>query len=93
MSGAAPSVIELRSAMEPLAEAVLEIWVLVSAAMAADDQAVFRKHGEALVSKYRARCHAVGRAGVSPHRDQAISFARSTRCSIAISAGAVTSER
>ncbi|MFH1340633.1 MAG: cytochrome c [Pseudomonadota bacterium] len=36
--------------------------------MAADDQAAFRKHGEALVSEYCARCHAVGRVGVSPHR-------------------------
>lgn len=54
--------------MERFATALLAILVLISPATAADDQAALQEHGEALVSKYCARCHAIGRAGASPHR-------------------------
>lgn len=54
--------------MEPLAAAFWAILVLISSATAADDQAALQKHGEVLVLKYCARCHAIGRAGESPHR-------------------------
>lgn len=39
----------------------------LSSAMAADNQAELRWHGERLVSKFCARCHAVGRIGTSRH--------------------------
>jgi mono/diheme cytochrome c family protein len=68
MSGAASPTIELSSAMEPLAAALLAILVLISSATAADNQAALQRHGKALVLKYCARCHAIGRAGESPHR-------------------------
>lgn len=38
-------------------------------AIAADKQTAFEERGEALVTKYCARCHAVGRAGASPHQE------------------------
>jgi cytochrome c len=54
--------------MERIAAAFLAIEVSVSSAVAADDQVALQKQGEALVAKYCARCHAIGRAGASPHR-------------------------
>ena len=53
--------------MGRLAAAFL-VLVSVSSAAAADDQAALQRHGHALVAKYCMRCHAVGRAGASPHR-------------------------
>lgn len=53
--------------MERSAASFFAILVWVSSAAAADAQAAFERHGEALVTKYCARCHAIGRAGASPH--------------------------
>lgn len=54
--------------MQRVIVAFLAILIWVLSAAAADDQAAFEKHGQALVAKHCARCHAVGRAGASPHR-------------------------
>ena len=52
------------------------IWRLVLAALSvmvlghpaiAEDSAALEKRGEALLAKHCARCHAIGRAGTSPH--------------------------
>lgn len=68
MSGPTSFMIDQTSAMERFAAAFLAIMAAASPATAADDQPALQKHGEALVSKYCARCHAIGRAGASPHR-------------------------
>lgn len=71
--------IELKSAVERLAAAVLAILVLISSATAADDQVALQKHGRAIVLRYCARCHAVGRTGESPHRGAPLFRALSQR--------------
>lgn len=47
--------------------ALLAALSLIPSAMATDHHASSERHGEALLVKYCARCHAVGRAGTSPH--------------------------
>jgi mono/diheme cytochrome c family protein len=49
------------------AATVLAALASLSAAVADDNEAALQRRGEMLVSKYCARCHAVGRAGTSPH--------------------------
>ena len=55
------------SKLQRIAAASLAIWISAYSAAAADDQMTLQRHGKALVAKYCARCHAVGRAGASPH--------------------------
>jgi mono/diheme cytochrome c family protein len=61
----------MRLAPRPLALAVpivaLLAVTLVSAPALAQNRAASERHGEALLAKNCARCHATGRAGVSPH--------------------------
>lgn len=53
--------------MSQTAAAFLVILASVLSAIAADKQTALENHGEALVTKYCARCHAVGRVGASAH--------------------------
>lgn len=53
--------------MRRIAAVLSAVMASVSSAAAVDDQAALERHGETLVTKYCARCHAVGRAGPSPH--------------------------
>jgi mono/diheme cytochrome c family protein len=56
-----------QSMVKPLAVTCSAIFACLSLAVAADDQAVLEKQGGALLEKYCARCHAVGRVGRSAH--------------------------
>lgn len=49
------------------AAALLAALAFAPSAAALDDQATSQRHGASLLSKYCARCHAVGRTGPSPH--------------------------